>query len=266
MMWQDLMIGQCTERNIDYGLIFATTSQMRKSLLILFIIVQSCTQVRSPYYEHIESDELENSDLVPVGYVEMVTEEEVPMATNVQKINKPRLRTNSLSQDNYFGEDEWEDAEEEINVENHYRKSITDTSTIYLNIHGLENKKVIVDLNNILMDAEDLFYDEEYKKAHNKFMFISETATPNLPEKFISEYYLAENLITKNDFDDALIILNKLYLNEIIPEDIKEKTTLRIGQIYCILGQKSKAERYFKEFKNKYKESIYINLSDCNDG
>jgi TolA-binding protein len=240
---------------------------MKKYLIILFIIVQSCAQVRSPYYEHISSETEEENDSIPVGYVEYEGQENDTIQ-NDENSNKSttRYRVNSLRSDNYDDFGEYEEEQQGKIIKKIYSESREDTTTIYLNIHGIENNNSIVNIDDILLEAEDLFYDEDYKKANQKFVFINETVSSELPEKYISDYYLAENLITKNDFDDALIMLNKLYNSELTPSDIREKTTLRIGQIYCILGQNNKANEYFKIFRNKYSNSVYINLSDCNDG
>jgi len=240
---------------------------MEKYIIILFIIVQSCAQVRSPYYEHISSDVDEENDSILVGYADYVVQENDTVQNGENsKEDATRYRVNSLRSDNYDDFGEYEEEQQEKIIKKIYSESRKDTTTIYLNIHGIENNNSIVDIDEILLEAEDLFYSEDYKKANQKFKFVNETVSTELPEKYISDYYLAEDLITKNDFDDALLILNKLYKSDLTPADIQEKTTLRIGQIYCILGQNKAANKFFKIFKNKYSNSVYINLSDCTDG
>ena len=76
-------------------------------------------------------------------------------------------------------------------------------------------------------------------------------------------FYAAECLVNSdqlqaaaNQFED----LSKEKLNR----GVAPKVYVRLGQVYCLMGDRTKANRIFNRLKKEYPRSVYIQLADCN--
>jgi len=75
-------------------------------------------------------------------------------------------------------------------------------------------------------------------------------------------FSLAECLISNGNLLEASVILEELS-KEKMNRAVAPKTLVRLGQVHCVLENKSKAERSFRRLKKEFPRSIYNQLADC---
>ena len=118
-------------------------------------------------------------------------------------------------------------------------------------------------MNNEFDAVIKLFDNQKFDEACKKFAFFESTLEENDSLIYETKYYLAECNITKNNFVPAIKILDDLYKNKNTPEKVLEKVIVRLGQIHCAQKKYSIAEKFFKELKNRFPDSIYNDVANC---
>lgn len=83
-------------------------------------------------------------------------------------------------------------------------------------------------------------------------------------QKWHARFFMGECLIAKNDLEGAKDIFASL-LEGPARKDAREKSLIRMGQIYCLEGDTIKANEYFIQLRTDYPKSIYIPLAVCNN-
>jgi hypothetical protein len=109
-------------------------------------------------------------------------------------------------------------------------------------------------------------FDEgkEQDKSCELFKSIVETYMQNDSIYYEAKYYTAECCITRNEVREAKRILEVLYPDNNVPNDIKERVIVRLGQIYCLLNNPSLSQKFFNELKKLNPKSIYLKVANCN--
>jgi TolA-binding protein len=134
------------------------------------------------------------------------------------------------------------------------------SETIVLNSQSVSEP---IDIIRDYEDALTQFDMGNYSAAERKLQALSETLKEDDTLTFETKFYIAECHIAKNEFSQALELLKKLNKSADKNGDLKQKTLVRLGQIYCVLNMKKDAENYFNELKKKYPNSIYNQLGQC---
>jgi TolA-binding protein len=118
-------------------------------------------------------------------------------------------------------------------------------------------ENLIVAFNKSIEDLENKNFSNcnTFKYFINKFDF-----NDSLRQE--ATFYLAECNIMNNQIDEDLSNLESIS-NAKLNRAVAPKILVRIGQIYCLLGDNSQAEQYFKRLKKSYPNSIYNKLADC---
>jgi TolA-binding protein len=124
-----------------------------------------------------------------------------------------------------------------------------------------ENSK---SMNNEFDVAVKLFDNQKFDEACKKFSSFESTLEENDSLTFETKYYIAECNISKNNFSPAIDLLDGLYKNKNTPNNVLEKVIVRLGQIQCAQKKYAIAEKFFKELKIRFPESIYNDVANCN--
>lgn len=77
-----------------------------------------------------------------------------------------------------------------------------------------------------------------------------------------AQYSFAECNISNDRLEEAAAALETL-CSEKMHKDVAPKALVRLGQVYCILGDNAKARRYFNRLKKEFPRSVYNQLADC---
>ena len=120
-----------------------------------------------------------------------------------------------------------------------------------------------INMKKSFENALELFDKEKYDEAENKFSYVVGTSLPSEIEAQEAMFHIAECMIGKMNYLDALnelLSLEKLELDD----TIKEKILVRIGQIQCVRNNRNDAKKYFDMLREFNPESIYLNVADCN--
>ncbi len=118
-------------------------------------------------------------------------------------------------------------------------------------------KKLILNFNNAI---EDL--DKEKISNCNIFKYFADEFKFNDSLQQEAIFYSAECDIMNNKLDEALSNLHSLAETK-MNRAIAPKVLVRIGQLYCVLGDKEEAAKFFKKLKKSFPKSIYNKLADC---
>jgi TolA-binding protein len=217
-------------------------------ILLLCIIAISCSPVRSTVDV--------GSKLKNKSNQEDTSETEV----NIAKKNKP-----ARFQDTTFIEippvtppkDFYKNNQSDMKSGDNSLKAQTfNENEIELNINSQS-------INNEFDAAIKLFDSQKFDEACSKFAFFESTLRDKDSLTYETKYYLAECNIAKNNFIPAINILDGLYENKNIPDNLLEKVIVRLGQIQCAQKKYAIADKFFMELKNRYPESIYNNVANC---
>lgn len=112
--------------------------------------------------------------------------------------------------------------------------------------------------------AIGLYENNKIDEAHKKLITILSTLSKENRQYFQAKYYIAECSIAKNKTKEAKKELEELYETETLEDGILEKVILRLGQISCLNKNTAIANEYFEELKDRFPESVLINLANCN--
>jgi len=108
------------------------------------------------------------------------------------------------------------------------------------------------------------FDKQNFKECCSKFNTIAETFLPTDSLYFEAKFYESECKIVDNKVVDAKFILESLYSDANTPSCVRERVTVRLGQIQCLFDNIEEAKKYFAELKAKYPKSIYLKVANCN--
>jgi TolA-binding protein len=76
-------------------------------------------------------------------------------------------------------------------------------------------------------------------------------------------FYCSECMIIEDDLYGAESILKELLVNPQTNNTIRQKVLVRLGQVYCVLGNSEMASTLFKKLKQEYPNSVYLPLANC---
>lgn len=119
------------------------------------------------------------------------------------------------------------------------------------------------DISDSFTKAVTEFKTGDYDKACPKFDIYSQTFLPGDSLLYEAIFYDCECKIIENNIIDAKIILEEMITDEEITPIIEQKALTRLGQIECVSGNPDNAQIFFDELKNKYPDSKYNKIANC---
>lgn len=135
-----------------------------------------------------------------------------------------------------------------------------DTTVIELKPNPIDRK---LSLEDNFSEAMKLFDKEKFDEACPKFEQLAGIFPPDDSLYFESKFYNAECEIMHDDLVAAKIILEMLLEKEGMPGSVMQKVLVRLGQVYCVIGNKEKANTLFDRLKTEFPESIYNKIANC---
>ena len=144
-------------------------------------------------------------------------------------------------------------------------KRFSDTTFIYLGeyIVPKNDNKETSTISTELERAIEQFESGETAKACqeiSKILTNLSKDSEDYPEAF---FYASECYIAKNKFEPSKKILLELLGRKDVDDPLMERLYVRLGQIYCVEGDKDEAMKYFKRLKIEYPKSQYISVANC---
>ncbi len=133
----------------------------------------------------------------------------------------------------------------------------TDTSYVQLNLSKGSA------LTKLFDQAQEEFDLQQYDKAERGFAQLIETLdeTDSLhPE---SRFMLAECSIQRGDYPKAYDRLQSLLATKNLNSSARERSLLRLGQVYCAQNKTDDALKTFQKFRREFPQSPYIGLASC---
>ncbi len=118
-------------------------------------------------------------------------------------------------------------------------------------------------MNDELKQAIDLYHDGKVNESCQIFARLLTNTNKQAKDYQILLYYSSECYIAKNMFVPAKKLLTDVLSLDELFDDIKEKSLVRLGQVYCIENNKTEADRLFRQLRREYPQSKYIKLADC---
>lgn len=115
------------------------------------------------------------------------------------------------------------------------------------------------DFDNALV----LFDGEQYNDACGEFDIISQTLPEGDSLQLEAQFMLAECALVRGGYLEGLEVLYRLSLLSGIPEEIREKTLVRLGHAYCLIDDAQSAQDAFDALKREFPGSSYIRLANC---
>ena len=151
--------------------------------------------------------------------------------------------------------------EEKVNDKNEEYVRFKDTLTVILPpVMTFDRTKGIdSDFDKAVTDFEN----REYESACEKIEVYAGIFTQTDSLYFEAKYYLCECYIIKGNANKAIEILNEIINDNNLTESVRERVLVRLGQLYCLIGNKSEAENLFARLKNSYPKSIYLPYANC---
>lgn len=107
------------------------------------------------------------------------------------------------------------------------------------------------------------FDASEFASACEKIRFFAGTFAEGDSLYYESMFYLSECEIVDNNVHKSKNILSDLLDEEGCPDSIHERCLIRLGQVYCVLGDEAKAKEYFQRLITRFPNSIYISIANC---
>ncbi|MEJ5245521.1 MAG: tetratricopeptide repeat protein [Bacteroidota bacterium] len=144
------------------------------------------------------------------------------------------------------------------------KNRFSDTTFIDINYTPpKEMTKSVQAMNDELKQAIDLYHDGKVNEACQIFARLLTNTNKQAKDYQILLYYSSECYIAKNMFEPAKKLLTDILSLDELFDDIKEKSLVRLGQVYCIENKKTEADRLFRQLRREYPKSKYIKLADC---
>jgi len=246
---------------------------MKTILILLTILAISCTPVRRSYFKTDPNEVEENYDLTN----EEMSEDEEAENDNVD-IQDDEYQPQNIFSDTPIKRSDiyYPDSDTLIDGSNsnYYQPQGNGQFSQYSDDDTEIFSETIILSDNANPDKFDIVSDYEkalklfdmanYTAAEKKLKALSETLKENDTLVHETKFYIAECHIAKNEFTEATEILKNLDKNVDKNSEITQKTLVRLGQIYCVLGMNKVAEDYFKKLKGNYPNSVYNKLAKCN--
>lgn len=144
-------------------------------------------------------------------------------------------------------------------------KRFSDTTFVYLGQYNPPQKVVTSkkEINLPLRKAIDMFEEGKTLEACEQIVKILSTLSKDSEDYPETLFYTSECYIVKNQFEPARKILEDLLRNKDLSGDIKEKTLVRLGQIYCVMKDFEKADEVFYDLEKEFPQSIYLPVANC---
>ncbi len=111
--------------------------------------------------------------------------------------------------------------------------------------------------------ALDEFDQGNYDKACDEFELLSGILPARDPLRYEALFMLAECAAVRDQLVTSVRLLESLYNDADAPPAVSEKVMVRLGQLYCVLGDDARAEQLFDLFRTTYPSSTYLPLADC---
>lgn len=258
---------------------------MKTILILLTILAISCSPVRRSNFKYDPDGEYENQELTEnEGNEDSTDDEELSedeydeyqpdnideeYQKSMSDVYYPDNSVNNMGNDtmnldtlyNMVNPNDINATPKKRNVnKTSYGNTEIISETIVLSDNANPDK---LDIINDYDKALKFFDNGNYSAAEKKLKALSETLKENDTLVYETKFYIAECHVAKNEFTEALEILKKLDKNVEKNSEITQKTLVRLGQIYCVLGMNKEAETYFKKLKSKYPNSVYNKLAKC---
>ncbi len=219
------------------------------SLLIIILPISACTPVSNKNIPSNQKDKSGNNNATTVA---------APTSKNKnQKSNQLEKRKLALKDIT---------VEEERFIDTTYYflamengKTTVGTHTGIFPSAGQEptNAEFIQMFNKSIEEAEST---DNYNCAVFKYFADKFTFSDSLRQE--ANFQLAECNINNNNLHNALELLETL-TTEKMNKAVAPKILVRIGQVYCAIGDNAQAEKYFKRLKKEYPKSIFNQIADC---
>lgn len=107
-------------------------------------------------------------------------------------------------------------------------------------------------------------YDKgNFEKSCEMFFKLKEQLTESDDIYYDMIFYCSECLIIEEDLLSAESLLKELLVNPKTPNTVHQKVLVRLGQVYCVLGNHKMANLLFKRLRAEFPNSKYIPLANC---
>ena len=111
--------------------------------------------------------------------------------------------------------------------------------------------------------ALDKFDKGNFDEACTEFELLSGTLPARDPLRYEALFMLAECAAVRDQLVTGVRLLESLNADAATPPAVAEKVMVRLGQLYCVLGDDAQAEQLFDLFRSTYPSSAYLPLADC---
>jgi len=139
------------------------------------------------------------------------------------------------------------------------KKRFSDTTYIYL---SKIDKPANIN-NSDYLKAVQIYEAGDYGKSCEMFDKMKNQFNESDTTYYNVLFYCSECLIIEEDLYGAESILKELLVNPQTSNSISQKVLVRLGQVYCVLGNKEMANTLFKKLRQEYPNSVYIPLANC---
>ncbi len=137
-------------------------------------------------------------------------------------------------------------------------KRFSDTVTI-----AIGSRTDAESASNDYEKAVELYQNKQYGEACNIFMRLGKTLPLKNQLRPDVQFMNAECAAVSGALDDAKKILAVLIEDKETPRQVLEKSLVRMGHVYCGLGEAPKAAEYFTRLKQEFPNSAYLRVASC---
>ncbi len=217
---------------------------MKIALLIIFIsLIYSCSPVRTSEYAKGRSTSGRTSP---------------PPASSIDETSPntaPKGRTSASKRNNAVAQPNQTESFERFK----------DTTFIYLGEykHDANKSKDNAPLSQELLQAIKLFDDGETNMACERITGLLSNMNKENADYYETLFYASECYIAKNSFEQSQRLLVQVLSSDVLSDDLKERAIVRLGQVFCVLGDAVSAERLFRQLRREFPKSIYISIANC---
>jgi TolA-binding protein len=139
------------------------------------------------------------------------------------------------------------------------KQRFSDTTYIYLSkmnkTSGISNVEYI--------KAVQIYEAGNYDKSCEMFVNMKNQYTKSDTTFYNVLFYCSECKIIEEDLYEAESILKELLVDPQTPNSTRQKVLVRLGQVYCVLGNKEMASTLFKKLRQEFPNSVYLPLANC---
>ena len=180
-------------------------------------------------------------------------------ATKTEKIGDDKKSKSTAKAD--------EKSLEKIKVKKTPKPRFSDTTYIELatgkptvSAEEIDDEPSYQELLNSAIEYYDAGKIDEAMPIIESVLSSEDADAPILDEAF---YYKAECYISKSEFEPAIKILSEINKRDDVEPTVKERSLVRLGQVYCTNGKTKQAKQLFDTFKKEYPKSQYLKLANC---